>query len=73
MGNLLVRSTATIAGGQSKTVKIKLSRHGRSAVSRGRKVRVQVLTLDDAGDTLQIKRVKLAGKKHGKKHKQKHR
>jgi predicted acyl esterase len=72
-GNLLGRATATIAGGQSKTVKVKLSKHGRSAVRNGGKVRVGVITLDDTGDTLQIKHVKLAGKKHSKKHKQKHR
>jgi hypothetical protein len=65
-GNVLGRRSATIAGGQSKTVKVKLSKHGRSAVSRGRKIRVKVTTLDAAGNTVQIKRVKLSGKKHKK-------
>jgi dienelactone hydrolase len=66
-GNVLGRATVTIAGGASKTVKVKLSKHGRSAVSRGRKVRVQVTTIDATGNTVQIQRVKLSGKKHKKK------
>jgi predicted acyl esterase len=65
-GGVLGRAQATIAGGQSKTVKVKLSKHGRSAVSRHRTVRVQVTTLDATGDTVQITKVKLGGKKHGK-------
>jgi X-Pro dipeptidyl-peptidase (S15 family) len=66
-GNVLGRVTVTIPGGTSKTVKVKLSKHGRSAVSRGRKIRVQVTTIDAAGNTVQIQRVKLSGKKHKKK------
>ena len=69
-GNVLGRATATIAGGQTKRIKVKLSKHGRSAVGRGRKVRVKVTTLDAAGNTVQIQRVKIGGKKHKhKKHK----
>jgi dienelactone hydrolase len=65
--SVLGRGNAMLAGGESKTVKVKLSKHGRSAVSRGRKVRVQVTTIDAAGNTVQIQRVKLSGKKHKKK------
>jgi hypothetical protein len=67
-GNVLGRATVTIAGGASKTVKVKLSKHGRSAVSRHRKIRVKVTTIHAAGNTVQIQRVKLSGKKHKKKH-----
>ncbi len=64
---VLGRATTTIPGGQSATVKVKLSKHGRSAVKRG-KVRVQVTTIDSAGNTAQVTKVKLGGKKHKKKH-----
>jgi hypothetical protein len=64
---VLGRATTTIPGGQSQTVKVKLSKHGRSAVKKG-KVRVQVTTLDSTGDTVQVVKVKLHGKKHKKKH-----
>ena len=67
--NVLGRATVTIAGGDSKVVKLKLGKHGRSAVSRGRKVRVKVTTLDAAGNTVQITKLN-KGKKH-KKHKRK--
>jgi hypothetical protein len=66
--NVLGRATATIPGGQSQTVKVKLSKHGRSAVKRGRGIRVQVTTVDAAGDTLQVSKVKLSHKKHKGKH-----
>jgi hypothetical protein len=69
--SVLGRRTATIAGGQSATVKVKLSKHGRSAVSRGRGLRVKVVTIDSAGNTVQVSKVKLKHKKH-KKHR-KHR
>jgi hypothetical protein len=36
-------------------------------VSRGGKVRIQVTTIDATGNTVQIQRVKLSGKKHKKK------
>jgi Acetyl xylan esterase (AXE1) len=68
---VLGRRNATIGGGQSSTLKVKLSKHGRSAVRRGRSIRVQVTTVDAAGDTVQVSKVKLShGKKH-KKHKKK--
>jgi hypothetical protein len=66
--NVLGRATATIPGGQSQTVKVKLSKHGRSAVKRGRGIRVQVTTVDAAGDTVQVSKVKLTHKKHKGKH-----
>jgi hypothetical protein len=56
----------TIPGGQSKTVKVKLSQRGRSALSGGGKVQVKVTTVDAAGDTVQISKVKLSHKSHGK-------
>jgi hypothetical protein len=66
--NVLGRGGATIAGGQSKTVKIKLSKHGRSALRRGHGIRAKVTTLDAAGNTVQVSKVKLKhGKKRGKK------
>ncbi|HSD23362.1 MAG TPA: CocE/NonD family hydrolase [Solirubrobacterales bacterium] len=61
---VLGRGSATIAGGQSKIVKVKLTKTGRRVVRAGSKVRVQVTTIDSAGDTVQITKVKLAGKKH---------
>jgi hypothetical protein len=67
-GGSLGKGGATIAGGQSKTVKVKLTKHGRKAVSKGRSVRVQVTTIDATGNTQQTTKVKL-GKKGKKKHK----
>jgi hypothetical protein len=67
-GGSLGKGGATIAGGQSATVKVKLTKHGRKAVSKGRSVRVQVTTIDPTGNTQQTTKVKL-GKKHKKKHK----
>ena len=63
----LGKGSATIAGGQSAIVSVKLSKHGRQAVSKGRAVRVQVTTIDSTGNTQQTTKVKL-GKKHKKKH-----
>jgi predicted acyl esterase len=68
--NVLGHGQATIAGGQSKTVKLKLSKHGRSAVRRGRGIRAKVTTIDSAGNTVQVSKVKLSHKKHSK-HKKK--
>jgi dienelactone hydrolase len=65
---VLGRGNAAIAGGQSKTVAVKLTKQGRKVVRAGTKVRVQVTTVDSAGDTVQITKVKLGGKKP-KKHK----
>jgi hypothetical protein len=64
------RTTVTLAGGQSKTVKVKLSKRGRSAVRHRRGVRVRVTTIDAAGNTVQIKSLKRKGK--GKHHEKKH-
>jgi hypothetical protein len=69
-GGSLGKGGATIAGGQSANVKVKLTKHGRQAVSKGRSVRVQVTTIDPTGNTQQTTKVKL-GKKHKKKHKKK--
>jgi hypothetical protein len=68
---VLGRGTATIAGGQSGTVKVKLTKAGQTALRGGGKVRVQVTTIDSAGNTIQITKVKVAAKKHKphKKHK----
>jgi hypothetical protein len=67
-GGSLGKGSATIAGGQSANVKVKLTKQGRKAVSKGRSVRVQVITIDPTGNTQQTTKVKL-GKKHKKKHK----
>jgi dienelactone hydrolase len=71
--NVLGKGSTTIPGGQSATVKLKLSKHGRDAVRRGRGVRVQVTTMDAAGNTVQTAKVNFK-KKHGKgkHHKGKH-
>jgi dienelactone hydrolase len=69
---VLGRGTATIAGGQSGTVKVKLTKAGGAALRKGGKVRVQVTTVDSAGNTVQITKVKVAAKKHGKHGKHKH-
>jgi hypothetical protein len=63
--NVLGRGGATVAGGQTRTVKVKLSKHGRSTVRRRPGIRVEVTTLDSAGNTVQVSNVKL---KRGKKH-----
>ncbi len=64
---VLGRGNATIPGGQSATVKLKLSKHGRATVARGRGVRIQVTTIDPKGDTVQTVKVNLKHKKHKKK------
>jgi X-Pro dipeptidyl-peptidase (S15 family) len=63
---VLGKATATIAGGQSGIVKVKLSKNG--AKSLGKKVRVEVTTIDSAGNTVQSAQAKVNGKK-AKKHK----
>jgi X-Pro dipeptidyl-peptidase (S15 family) len=65
---VLGRGARTIPGGQSATVKLKLSNHGRNAVRRGRGIKVQVITVDATGNTVQTARVhfKTKKKKHGK-------
>jgi hypothetical protein len=61
----LGRATVTIDGGQTKTVKVKLSKRGRKAVRKRRGLRVRITTLDPAGETVQIEPVKRG--KHKKK------
>jgi len=67
---VLGRGNATIAGGQSATVKLKLSKHGRGTVARGRGIRIQVTTIDPKGNTVQTAKVNFKHKKH-KRHKKK--
>lgn len=69
---VLGRGSATVAGGQSKIVKARLTKFGRKVVRPGSKVLVQVTTSDAAGNTAQITKVKLAGKKPKKHTKHKH-
>ncbi len=69
--SVLGRGSATIPGGQSATVRLKLSKHGRAAVKRGRGIRVQVTTVDATGNTVQTARVHFKKKKHGKHKKHK--
>jgi hypothetical protein len=69
--SVLGRGSATIPGGQSATVRLKLSKHGRAAIKRGRRIRVQVTTVDAAGNTVQTARVHFKKKKHGKHKKHK--
>jgi fermentation-respiration switch protein FrsA (DUF1100 family) len=70
-GKYLGKGGATIAGGQSAIVKVKLTKRGRKALSKGSAVRVQVTTIDPTGDTAQTTKVKL-GKKHKKHGSKKH-
>jgi hypothetical protein len=63
----LGHGAATIAGGKSKTVKVKLTKTGRKVLRAGSKIRVQVTTVDSAGKTVQLSKVKVAGKKHRKR------
>jgi hypothetical protein len=65
--NVLGRRTTTVAGGQSKTFKLKLSKHGRAAISRGKGIRLKVTTIDSAGNTVQTAKVNFKHKKHKKK------
>jgi hypothetical protein len=45
-------------------VKVTLTKRGRVALRRAKRVRVQVTTIDAAGNTVQLSNVKL---RHGKK------
>ncbi len=63
---VLGKGKATIASGQSGVVKVKLS---KSAARRlPKKVRIELTTIDPAGNTVQNAKVKVAGRK-AKKHK----
>jgi hypothetical protein len=67
---VLGKATVMIAGGQSSTVKVKLSKRGRQAARKRRGLRVRVTTIDPAGNTAQTQPLKgKKGKKgkHGKK------
>jgi RNase H-fold protein (predicted Holliday junction resolvase) len=66
---VLGKGTGVIAAGQTGTVKVKLTRNGGRRL--GKKVRVEVTTIDPTGDTVQSAQAKVKGKK-AKKHK-KHR
>ncbi|HEY7267005.1 MAG TPA: hypothetical protein VH501_04865, partial [Solirubrobacterales bacterium] len=69
---VLGKGTATIAAGQSGIVKVKLSKSAAKALPG--KVRIEITTVDPAGNTVQNAKVKVKGKKANKhkKHK-KHR
>jgi hypothetical protein len=58
-------ANATIPGGQTQIVKVKLTKRGRLAARRGR-VQVRVTTIDKGGNTVQTTLVKVAHKKKGK-------
>jgi dienelactone hydrolase len=60
---VLGRGLATIGGGKSAKVKVKLTRRGRAAAREGRRVRVRVTTIDPAGNTVQITKVRLGSHK----------
>jgi dienelactone hydrolase len=65
---VLGKGTATIAAGQSGTVKVKLTKSGNQSL--GKKVRVEVTTVDPTGNTVQNTQAKVGGKKaKNKKHK----
>jgi predicted acyl esterase len=64
---VLGKGTATIAAGQSGTVKVTLTRNGRRSL--GKKVRVEVTTIDPSGNTVQNAKAKVDGKKAKKTHK----
>ena len=66
-GGSLGKGSATIAGGQSAMVAVKLTKHGRKAVSKGGSVRVEITTVDATGNTVQTTKVKLGKNKKGKK------
>ena len=66
---VLGRGSATIPGGQSAIVRLKLSKRGRAAVKRGRGIRVQVTTVDATGNTVQTAKVHFKKKKKHGKHK----
>jgi dienelactone hydrolase len=65
---VLGKGTATVAAGQSGTVKVKLTKNGSRNL--GKKVRVEVTTVDPTGNTVQNGQAKVGGKKaKNKKHK----
>jgi dienelactone hydrolase len=65
---VLGKGTASIAAGKSGTVTVKLSKS--AAASLGKKVRVELTTIDPGGNTVQNGQMQVAGKK-SKKHKKK--
>jgi predicted acyl esterase len=64
---VLGKGTATIAAGQSGVVKVKLSKS--AARSLPGKVRIEITTVDPAGNTVQNSKVKVGSHKKPKKHK----
>jgi dienelactone hydrolase len=66
---VLGKGTATIAAGQSGIVKVKLNKSGQRTL--GKKVRVELTTIDPTGNTVQNAQAKVSGKK-AKKKKHKH-
>ena len=64
---VLGKGKATIAAGQSGTVKVKLTKNGQGAL--GKKVRVEVTTIDPTGNTVQSTKAKVSGKAPKRKHK----
>jgi len=64
---ILGKGSATIAAGQSGRVKVKLTKSGARAL--GKKVRVEVTTIDPKGNTVQSVKAKVSGKKAKKKKK----
>jgi hypothetical protein len=64
---VLGKGQATIAGGQSQIVKVKLNKRGRKALRHARAARVKVTTIDSAGNTVQVAKAKISSKKHKKK------
>jgi hypothetical protein len=65
---ILGTGAATIDAGKSGTVKVKLSK--ANAGSLGKKVRVELTTIDPNGNTVQNTQAQVSGKK-AKKHKKK--
>jgi hypothetical protein len=64
---VLGKGTATIVAGQSGTVKVKLTKSGNQSLRK--KVRVELTTIDPAGNTVQNTQAKVGGKKaKNKKH-----
>jgi dienelactone hydrolase len=64
---VIARGSATILGGESRVMKVKLSKRGRKAVHR-KGLRVRVTTVDPAGNTIQVTNVKVAKKAKKKGH-----
>jgi dienelactone hydrolase len=61
------KAKATIPGGQSKAMKLKLSKRGAAAVRRGKGISVQVTTIDSTGNTVQTADVRFKKKKSKQK------